>query len=180
MSKKFIVIFPLLFWSSPVSQLAYISKTFDTFERIDKVIRRQEKRIQRYWSNSKKIQASYIINHITDTTGIPQNILIAMIEAESSWFPRALGRNTNGTIDYGLTQQNSDYIRDRYQKIYHKKMRHPSEAFNIVVSLKLMELALLDCSQKFSSVQKIVMCYNSPYRAKNNIPTYWNRVMSFL
>lgn len=180
MTIKRILVLVLLLWSFPVSQSAKVSKSYDTFGRLDKVIQRQEKKIRRYWSDAKKIQASHLINHIYRVTGIPQNILIAMIEAESSWFPRAKGRNTNGTIDYGLTQQNSAYVGERYRRVYHKELNHPSEVFDINVALRLMETTLLDCSQGFSSVQKIVMCYNSYYRAENDISVYWNRVRSFL
>lgn len=38
--------------------------------------------------------------------GLPRGLLLGLIEQESSWKPKAIGRNSNGTVDAGLTQIN--------------------------------------------------------------------------
>ena len=46
------------------------------------------------------------VREVEKQKGIPSGLLSAVIEIESSWNPKAIGRNKDGSVDAGLTQIN--------------------------------------------------------------------------
>lgn len=68
-----------------------------------------------------------MIRRICKEEGMSQtqeDIIVAVIKCESGLNPKAIGRNNNGTIDYGLCQYNS------YWYIYNMKLITKDEALN--------------------------------------------------
>lgn len=86
------------------------------------------------------------------STDVPPSLALALVERESSFNPRAIGRNSNGSRDYGLFQLNSSVYRAyTASELLQQKL-------NIELGLRHLAYAL-DWSN--GNVQKALWAYNA-------------------
>lgn len=63
------------------------------------------------------VKYAYVFNQYCIEYEVPQWIMSRLIEYESGWNPYAVNKNSNGTIDEGICQLNSAYIKD-FERMY--------------------------------------------------------------
>ena len=88
------------------------------------------------------------------TYGIPPLLLWSIAKHESNLNPRAIGRNKNGTYDYGLMQINSCWA-DALGRERWKSLREPC------TNVKTGAWILSRCIRRHGYNWKAVGCYNS-------------------
>lgn len=142
-------------------------------------VQAQERKIRRAWKPSSIKKASKMIQEISYTHGIHYTKLIAMLEHESSLYPYAISPvNTDGTRDYGLSQQNSKYSKQRFLRVFKEKF-NMKKLHDYEVSLRMMGERLRECSKYMRENQKI-LCYNADANVKYNRKKYLNKVNEVL
>ena len=105
-----------------------------------------------------KSQYSPMIIEKSKKYGIPVHLALALINAESQFNPNAKNRNTDGSIDSGLMQLNSNTF-DEYSQ---KQLMNPDT--NTTLGL----IYLRDMYDRLGTWEKAVMAYNAgPYRVEH-------------
>lgn len=85
--------------------------------------------------------------------GVSPRLLWAITKAESNFNPRAVGRNTNGSVDVGCMQINS---------IWKKDLGPTWEyLFDPCTNVKTGAWVLRQCIQKYGNTWRAVGCYHS-------------------
>lgn len=128
------------------------------------LVRRALKYSPHVWSEEGIHRLARGIDRAAGETGMPPRVLIAMILVESHFRPGISRRNRNGSIDYGLTQQNSRYAFRRCRLVYGRSCT-ATELLDPAVSLRLMTFTLNTCGRVFRRTAERVLCYNSWRRA---------------
>lgn len=103
--------------------------------------------------------------------GVPVNIVLAIIEKESSFNVRAYNKNKDGTEDVGLMQINFQHNR-RLMKEY--GVNSPEELFDPDLNLELGVRILYENFKRYGSWELAVKAYNG-IRADN-----WDYVKSVM
>lgn len=121
--------------------------------------------------------------------GVPYKDMLAIMAIESGFKKYAKHRNRDRSLDYGLTQQNSRYIKKRYRAatahlkrygIPHKRIYHKYD-----IGLNLMSAILFqrDIRRQTRNYRRIIVSYNTgmagyyKYKAKGN--KYFKRFMKY-
>jgi len=93
--------------------------------------------------------------------GVDPYLLVAIASVESGLNPRAINYNRNGSVDYGIMQINSHWIK-KY-KILQEWIWEP--CYNIHFGA----MVLKRCMDKYAGNLKLAVdCYNKGERAKEN------------
>lgn len=140
---------------------------YDTEFYLRRIVSTLSLDIREYWTYRNITKVSYMIDSIAEEQNIPPLHLLALIKIESDFDPKMVYRNYNGTFDYGLTQQNSNYVQERCNNIFERSCEI-YELFNPLISLLLMKERFKECDI-FSGEVKIV-CYNSTWKATHYNP----------
>jgi soluble lytic murein transglycosylase-like protein len=100
--------------------------------------------------------------------GIVPIYFARLIQAESNWYPFAVGKNSNGSEDQGIAQINSDYC------VYFATMfgMVDFDPFNALDALKLASMIVSNYYKSTNSWYLAVCCYNAGYSRvlSGNIP----------
>ena len=115
----------------------------------------------KYANNSKPLPLSYDIALYTiykaQQNGIDPDLIFCIMWRESNFNPNSIGRNTNGTYDYGLMQINSSNFSFLSQKIGITSMYDLLDPYkNIDCGIYYISAYL----RKYNDYNKALMCYN--------------------
>ena len=142
----------------------------------DELARKGTPKAKRMWkSETLRNKMTDKLVGISADLGLNLKDLLKLISLESQWNYRAKSKkpNSDGSRDFGLTQQNAYHVQSRCKKLYGVKCS-TSDLFDPFVSVELMAETLRECKVHNKGVW-IFVCYNSPRNAKNHINTYWTR-----
>ena len=124
--------------------------------------------------NAKTVEREYIINVAKEKAQkykVPLNIVLAIIEQESNFNPRAYNKNKDGSEDIGLMQVNFKHNK-RLMEEY--GINSPQELYDIEKNIELGVRILSENYKRFKSWELAIKAYNG-IRADN-----WNYVKSVL
>lgn len=132
------------------------------------------------WREAELRGVAAAIDQSAARLNLPALDLVAMIGVESHFRPQAFNRNRNGTVDLGLTQQNSRYVQGRCRQSYGRNCTR-AELENPLVSIELMTVTLARCGRVFRNVDARLTCYNSwrrafAYSRSGRAPPYLRKV----
>jgi soluble lytic murein transglycosylase-like protein len=106
-----------------------------------------------------------IVEAEAQAAGVPAWILAGVINYESAWKEYARNRNTNGTMDLGIAQLNSQYLDYFAQQFNGGQWIDP---FNPLVSIRIAAQYLAWNHQSFGDWEYAVAAYNcGPGRARH-------------
>jgi len=93
--------------------------------------------------------------------GVDPYLLVAIASVESGFNPRAINRNKNGSVDYGIMQINSHWL---------KKYKIPTEwiwepCYNIHFGAMVLKRCM---DAKKGNVKLAIDCYNKGDKAREN------------
>lgn len=122
--------------------------------------------IQNAWYGTDYTSVVHELKLASAESGLTDLEILAMIYVESEFYPLSTGYNTNGTIDRGLSQQNSAYFQDRCLAAFG---RYCSiwDLYDVPKSLRLMRMRFRECAEFNGSTERMVLCYNSGWKARN-------------
>lgn len=123
------------------------------------IVRRALRYSPHAWSETETLDLARGIDETAAATGVSPASIAAMVMVESHFRPHAIHRNRNGTLDYGLSQQNSRYVFRRCRIVLGRACS-PRELLEPDLSLRLMAHTLNTCGRVFRGEARI-MCYNS-------------------
>lgn len=123
-------------------------------------------RIQKYYVRKNIHAMAKQVHRISTRWNISSDTVLSIIELESNFNPRATRVNTDGSIDRGLTQQNSVWVQNRCRRKY-KRNCSISELYHQQVSIELMTERFKECKQYLSRNDELafLVCYNSSSKA---------------
>lgn len=122
--------------------------------------------VQDKWS-ARDLETFSIVAARVGVYGLDRFDIYALIDIEChTWNPGCqYTGNKDGSIDHGLTAQNSEWYQDRCQIVYGRDCKK-WELYTVRTSIMLMEVKLREC-REYPRLKQI-MCYNS----KTNISRY--------
>ena len=109
--------------------------------------------IQLYTPSTGDAHLAGSIVRFAITYEIPVSLLFSIISVESKFDPKALNRNSNGTVDYGLMSLNSKTF----------KKYTPEQLYHIDTNLKLGCEYLLWLKKRYGTWGEAVIHYNGLY-----------------
>lgn len=132
------------------------------------------------YSEAEKRRLALEFTRASRRLGLDPSYLVALVAVESHFRPYIIRRNSNGTHDIGLTQQNSRYVQIRCRRTFGRRCS-PDELKNPVVSLRLMEATLERCGRAFRAAEARLLCYNSwrrayAFRRSGRPPAYLRKI----
>jgi len=81
-------------------------------DRVNRALEIEERR----WNAATRDRLVTVLMAAEQLNYIEHDQLLAILMTESDLKIRTVSRNTNGSIDYGIAQQNSDYLEARYAR----------------------------------------------------------------
>ena len=161
----------IIFFIYPYTAYAPCVAYSDTMARFFSEIK--QSKYSKYWSIKQIRNVSHEIDITAKDSGLLVRTIIAMIKHESRFNPKQRSRNKNKSYDIGLTQQNSDWVKIRYRKVFKTRYNY-WRLFDPVVSMKLMRQRLREC-RMFTYEYKIT-CYNNGRKALLGNLSYYYKV----
>ena len=138
----------------------------------------------KYCNHYKKYYPDNVYNTITNAIIIGQKhyphinykYILSFISIESRWDIYAKNKNKNNTFDYGLTQQNSKYLRNRYkvaQKLCdHYKVKYIKSNYDITLNILSAYIYFNEIKQNIHNNKQQIIAYNTgikgSYKYQNN------------
>jgi hypothetical protein len=168
---QWLFLLPLLFFTCQSTE-----KPIPAEETLFNIIERKPEHIQRFWTIYDIKLVGKIIDNLNEKTDIPKMVFIKLIAHESGFDPNAINRNSNGSIDIGITQQNSKYAQKRAKALFGNYV-HWKALKNIEVSILLFEHYFSWCWKTYPNQFQAVTCYNSPRNATRKHFAYHTRVL---
>ncbi len=115
----------------------------------------------KYANNSKPLPLSYDIALYTiykaQQSGVDPDLIFCIMWRESNFNPNEIGRNSNGTYDYGLMQINSSNFSFLSQKVGITSMNDLLDPYkNIDCGVYYISSYM----RKYNDINKALMCYN--------------------
>jgi len=117
------------------------------------------------WSKQNKKRFVEIVYKGQKEFGIKYKIVLSIISIESRYHIQAVGKNRK-TTDYGLTQQNSKYMKKRYKRTekYLKKnnLRYSRSKFDMCKNVFscFMYLKTITKSKSIRNFKEVICAYN--------------------
>lgn len=116
-------------------------------------------RVQRRWTRNQIDKTTKEIIKTADVVNESFIRVLATIDTESQFHYWVSSRpNTNGTRDFGLTQQNSSYYQSRCRSVLGRECEQ-WELFRPALSVCLMRARFAECRRYYG--EDLFVCYNS-------------------
>jgi len=139
--------------------------------KLIEILRLKDIEVRSRWSIFDIEQTASELSYAESRLNINYKYFLALIEHESGFRPWVINnKNRNGTLDIGLTQQNSCCWGNRYASEFGSK-GSKFELLKPWVSVRLMARTFEECKRFDYSIDMLLICYNLPaavYRDKPN------------
>lgn len=138
----------------------------------------------RHWSKQNKEKCVDILYKGQKEFNIDHKIVLSIISIESQFNIKAIGKNKK-SIDYGLTQQNSKYLKQRYknaeQYLKEFKIKYTDSNFDIGKNIVSCFVYLHDINEYSDLIQfsDYITAYNQGVKGckRNNDNRYYEKFM---
>ncbi len=147
----------------------------DAAKRLRAQLRHCPPNVQASWTFLDIERAAPVLMEASQKTGLSFETYLKMIWRESGFYKYATHHNRDGSIDEGVSQQNSAYNLERCHFVTGRKCRK-KQIFDIVNNLEMMKNFMIWCASEITAQRAIVTCYNSPSRARRGNFEYSDRV----
>lgn len=158
--------------------ILYQQKMRSAFDTVLTQLRHAPKHVRAQWTLHEIESAADIFGQLSIDSGFPIRIMMRMIWHESGWNQQAKNKNTDGSIDYGVTQQNNRFAFGRCISAIGRQCNLSDIKDNAIINIKLFSVHFGWCVGQYSTQERQVACYNSPKWASENRFDYWHRVQN--
>jgi len=162
-----------LFFASMTPKTEKITKPVVLFESIEiddetiiaKNLDLKLKKFNRNWSKQNKSIAIEALQIGQDEFNIDHRIILSLMALESEMKIVITNKNKNGTIDYGLTMQNSKAIKQRYKAaeeiLKRRGIRYSNSKFDISKNILSAYIYYNDIKREYEyDFKRSIMAYN--------------------
>ena len=134
-------------------------------ETIEKNLEIKLKKFNRNWNRFNFKQATDALLAGEEEFNIDHKVVLAIIALESEFKIVVARKNTDHTTDFGLTQQNSNYINGRYDRaeeiLTRRKIKHSNSKFDIAKNIIAAYVYLNDIKKESGyDFQMTIKAYN--------------------
>lgn len=158
--KRFLIIFFL-------STIPLIANTDSISGKLQKIICQTYHNCDQY-TDEQILEISKLLDKASMIYQVSIYKLFALIAIESGFDRYHSYKNTNGSVDIGLMQSNSDHIPERCKKLLNRNCDY-SELIDPVISVKLAFYRFNECAKYKNDA--FFVCYNNEYLAYKYLTT---------